>query len=248
MLQVTLSPLQTLQGAFTLIFVIISFILGLIIILRYRKYKQIELILVGLTWIFLVSPYWPDAITFILIITTGKELDPLLYITMGIAFVPPAHFTWMYAIMNFLYRKKKKIVVTLFTIEAIIYEIILFTLLMKNPDLIAIRVSKFSSNWSLFVDFYLFFSIGMFIITGFLFVRASLRSSNKEIQLKGKILLLAFIIFTIGVTLEVAIDYANEITDVIIVSFILAAAFLFYVGFTLPNYIKNIFIKNKNAQ
>ena len=83
MLQITLSPLETLQGLLTVIFVGISLILGITIMLKYFKFKRFELILVGLTWIFIISPYWPDAISFLMIITTGQAIDTNLYILIG---------------------------------------------------------------------------------------------------------------------------------------------------------------------
>ncbi len=44
-----LSGFEIFYGSFTFASVIISTILGLLIALKYRKYKQIDLILVGIT-------------------------------------------------------------------------------------------------------------------------------------------------------------------------------------------------------
>ena len=73
--QIILSGLEYLQGGLTLAFVLISLILGIIIISKYFNYKNRQLLLVGLTWIFLVSPYWPDAISFLMIKPMVKKSD-----------------------------------------------------------------------------------------------------------------------------------------------------------------------------
>lgn len=59
-----LSAFEIFYGSFTFASVVISTILGLFIALKYREHKKIELLLVGITWIFLASPYWSDALQF----------------------------------------------------------------------------------------------------------------------------------------------------------------------------------------
>jgi len=83
----------------------------------------------------------------------------------------------------------------------------------------------------------------LFLITGLLFVKESLRSENEEINLKGKFLLVAFITFAIGTTLDVI--WAETPTGLNITLarvFVIVAAFAFYMGFTLPRFIKKLFI------
>ncbi len=52
-----LSNFEFFYGILIFIAVIISIILGIVIAQKYRKFKKIEFILVGLTWMLLVSPY-----------------------------------------------------------------------------------------------------------------------------------------------------------------------------------------------
>ncbi|MBN1800290.1 MAG: hypothetical protein JW891_02230 [Candidatus Lokiarchaeota archaeon] len=54
-------PILFIQGALTLSFTLISLILGILLILKYLRYKEKQLLLVGITWIFLTSPWWPDS-------------------------------------------------------------------------------------------------------------------------------------------------------------------------------------------
>ncbi|MGV9172608.1 MAG: hypothetical protein ACOC35_08575, partial [Promethearchaeia archaeon] len=182
---IILSTLEILQGFFTLVFVVISFILGITIMAKYRKFKRSQLIFVGITWIFLVSPYWPDAISFLLIIFTGTQLDKGIYFFIANAFIAPLHITWIAVITDFLYKKKQKLIVLLFTVEAIIFETIFLILYFQNIGNIGTQLSYFYIRWNPIIIGYLLFSILLFLITGILFSRESLKSENKEILLKG---------------------------------------------------------------
>lgn len=241
--QITLSPLETLQGLLTVVFVSISLILGFTIMLKYFKFKRLELILVGLTWICIISPYWPDAISFLMIITTGEAIDTNLYILIGNLFVAPAHITWMYVVSNFLYKSKKKILMAIMTTEAVLFEIVFLILFAIDPSSLATQIGPFAMDWSLFIMIYLLISISLFFITGLLFAKQSLKSQDAEVRLKGKFLVCAFIIFTIGIFLEVLIDTPTEISEVIVRVFVITAAFAFYIGFIMPEKIRTLFIK-----
>jgi len=174
---------------------LISTILGVIIVIKYFKYKKRELILVGITWILIVSPYWPDAITFIMVLLTGNILEDGIYFFLANALIPAIHITWSIAFSDLLLKgRKKKIFILIMAIQAIIFEIIFLSLFFIDLSLIGTRMAPFYVKWTDLVVFYLLLSIIMFLIMGILFVRKSLRSENKEIQLKGKFLLVAFII------------------------------------------------------
>ncbi|MFO8019891.1 MAG: hypothetical protein R6U96_14800 [Promethearchaeia archaeon] len=247
---VSLTTLQLLQGVFTLAMVVISSFSGLIIMLKYQKYKQKQLLFVGITWIFLGSPYWGDAISFLLIIFTGAKLDWGIYFFLANAFIAPLHITWIIVITNFLYKSRKKLMLLVFSIEAIIFETIFLVLYFSDITLIGAPQSAFYVRWNPIIIFYLLFSIFLFLITGLLFTRESLKSRNKEIRLKGKSLIVAFISFSIGTFLDSAFDLSQvppgvgETIVVLARTFVIIAAFAFYIGFILPESIKKHFLKD----
>jgi len=74
-----LTNFEFFYGALTFISVIISVLLGIIIAQKYRKFKKIEFVLVGLTWIFLISPYWSDAIQFITLTIFNYQISSVVY-------------------------------------------------------------------------------------------------------------------------------------------------------------------------
>jgi hypothetical protein len=155
---ITLTAFQFLYGALTFIAVIISVLLGILIAFKYLKYKKIDFILVGLTWIFLVSPYWSDAIQFILTTLVGVELNPNLYYFIANAFIAPIHIIWIYAIADFLFPRQKKILVGLFSIEAIAFETVFLIVFFINPALIGDQKSYFVVEWAIWIQIYLLIS------------------------------------------------------------------------------------------
>jgi hypothetical protein len=210
--------------------------------IKYINYRRRELLLVGITWILLVSPYWPDAINFIMVLWYGILLDITIYFFLANALIPLIHITWIIAFTDFLYKEKQKIILLIFTTEALIFEVFFLYYLILDPSLIGTQLAPFYVEWSEFVVFYLIFSIAVFLITGLLFARESLRSENAEVRLKGKFLVIAFVSFAIGTFID-AMGSLTEITLVLARTFVIIGAFMFYIGFTLPTFIKEIFVK-----
>ena len=239
-----LTAFEIFYGSFTLISVIISTILGLFITLKYFKFKQIELLLVGITWILLASPYWSDAIQFLIVMIFNIEINTPLYFFLANAFIAPIHITWGYAFTNFLFKNIKKQLMLFFIIEALVFEIAFLTVFFVNPLLIGDQKSAFVVEWAIWIQIYLLFSIILFLVTGFLFARSSLKAEDSEIRLKGKFLIVAFLTFTIGTLIDViGAESPTEITILLARTFVIISSLCFYIGFTLPKFIKDVFIK-----
>ncbi len=239
-----LSAFEIFYGSFTFASVVISTILGLFIALKYIKHRKVELLLVGITWIFLASPYWSDAIQFVIVMLYEIELDSPLYFFLANAFIAPIHITWSIAFTNFLFKKQQKKILIFFGIEAIIFELAFLIVFFMNPYLIGDQKSAFVVEWAIWIQIYLLFSIILFLVTGFLFARASLKSEDSELKLKGKFLIIAFITFTIGTIIDViGADNPTEITILFARIFVIASSLCFYIGFTLPKFVKDLFIK-----
>ncbi len=241
-----LSTLENVQGWFTLIFVVISVILGIVISLKYFSTKNKQMILIGLTWIGLVSPYFADTISFIVInFFGGSALPDVPYFFLSNFFLPFVHITWLYFIADFLYKEHKKSIIIIVLIESIAFEIIFLYLLIFDPSTLGTRVSTFYVNWELIVLLYLLLSIALFLITGILFSRVCFKSTSKEINLKGYILIIAYLSFTVGVSLDVIFSppLQTELTLAISRIILTTAAIEFYLGFTMPMWLKNMLLK-----
>ena len=80
-----LTLLESLNGIFSIIFIVISTFVGIRIASRYRELKDKLYLYVGLTWILLVESWWPSAISFIIALFDGVGLfnSPQLYFVIG---------------------------------------------------------------------------------------------------------------------------------------------------------------------
>jgi hypothetical protein len=93
------------------------------------------------------------------------------------------------------------------------------------------------------------------LVTGTLFARRSLRSDNEEVKLKGKLLLAAFLSFSIGAILDSMIggilgdnDPLLPIMVVIVRIILISSAIEFYGGFILPKWLKDLFLKQTSRK
>ncbi len=237
------TPLELLQGSLTFAFVVISTILGILIMTKYRKNKARVFLLVGISWILIVSPYWSDAVNFVLGLSTGTLLKNVSYFFLANAFIPVVHITWIMAFADLVYKSKEKIIVPIFAIEATIFEIYFLYSLITDPRLVGTQFAPFYVEWEIFIVLYLILSIAIFLITGLIFAGKSIKSENHEVRIKGKFLVFGFIFFAIGTTID-AIGILTPFTLVLARFFVILGAIMFYIGFILPGFIRKIFIKS----
>ena len=68
-----LTPDQILNGVFSLLFVVISIIIGLTIISKYPKSRNRTVILVGFVWLGIVSTWYASSSSFLVALITGGD-------------------------------------------------------------------------------------------------------------------------------------------------------------------------------
>ena len=236
-----LNEWEILQGSFTLMFVLISIILGLTILLKYFSIKDKIFIFVGVTWIFLSSGWWGNTFSFLSIILFNYTFEPFLFLFLGNVFIPVALLCWIYAICHLIYKKSKNKILALFLAICVPYEIILIILLIINPSLVGTMRSKFDSKPELLPMIFQIFALLVAIITGFIFSIVSMKSKDPEIKWKGRFLLCGFISFTIGSFMDSFITF-DPITLVVVRLILIASSILYYLGFLLPDRIAKLLI------
>lgn len=240
-----------LQGLFSLLFVIISLILGFKILSKYFKYKSKLYILVGLSWIGVANPWFPDSISFIMNLIIEQSLPVELYFIIGNAFIPLALLCWLVAYTNMISKKGKSLVLGLTIILSIIFEVAFFYLLLTDIDLIGTinPARPFTVDFGLFITIYLLIVILIMFLTGIKFAQRSVKSEEKDLRLKGKLLRAAFITFTVAAILDSLLgaifeDPTDPILSVMVVAtriLLIIAAFEFYGGFILPKWMHDLF-------
>ena len=242
-----LTPDEILNGIFSLIFAVVSVIIGLTILSKYPKSKNRTVLLVGLVWLGIVSSWYASSSSFLIALITGGDgymSAPPYYFIIGAAPLPVTAFIWMIAFTDLLYRDKKKTILLIFGISGIAFEIALFTLLLIDYNLVGTVTSEVDAEYELFVTVYQIFLVLIVLVSGLLFARESLKSDSPEIKLKGKLLAAAFLSFVIGSLLEI-------LSGISIVILILARIILisssieFYGGFILPRWMEKLFLRKK---
>jgi len=242
----TLDPLDILNGIFSFMFVVISLVVGVLILLRYLKYKEKIYFLVGATWILISEPWWPSSLSFLVSLSNGVGLTPSLYFLIGNTLIPLAIILWLLAFTDFLFTEKRKMILLIFIIIGIIFEVIFYTFLFINPVLIGTSNSPVDVSYSFFIIIFLVFFVLTVVISGLLFARLSLKSDDPEVKLKGKLLVIAFIAFFVGALLDSSISL-NEVGIIFVRLILIASAIFWYGGFLLPHWMKKLFLKQKQV-
>jgi hypothetical protein len=240
----SLNPLDTVNGVFSLIFVAISLLIGFIILSRYFKYKERIYFLVGATWIFISEPWWPSSLSFIVALSNGIGINEMAYFLIGNLFVPLAIILWLLAFTEFLYIEKRKLILLTFAVIGVIFEILFFIFLFVNLDLIGTLTPPVDVRYNSFIMIFLIIFLCIVVITGFLFANLSLKSEDPEVKLKGKLLIIAYISFAVGALLDSSIPL-DEVTIIITRLILITSAIFWYGGFILPKFMKKLLLRKK---
>jgi hypothetical protein len=145
----------------------------------------------------------------------------------------------MAGITDLLYKKRQKIILIIYTIFGAIFESIILYALFTDLTIIGVKEGPVDTDWSTVIVFYFIPLILTVIITGFLLSHESLKSDNLEVKLKGKFLLVAFILWTIGEILDLILDI--PITRITL----MISSIAFYFGWIMPDKMKKILVKEK---
>ncbi|MFX1406046.1 MAG: hypothetical protein ACFFC9_03105 [Promethearchaeota archaeon] len=231
------------NGLSSLIISIVSIVTGLKIASKYLQHKERVLIFAGITWLLMYEGWWGPSIAFIVLILTNQSIAIELFYIISISLTPIAITLWMVAFTELKYKRFQNIIVGIFLIQALIFEIFSFYYLVVEPSIIVERVGVIDAQYKSFVVIF-FIEIAVILsITGILFARESLKIYTPEIRLKGIFLLLGFISFIIGSIFDVFLEL-NIFTLLLYRGVLVFSSFSFYFGFFLPKPLKKFLLKN----
>ncbi len=244
-----LEPLILLNGVFGLIFVIISIILGLIITSKYFKTKNKNMLCVGLTWIFMISGWYGTSASFLVALIMGNEgLSFQMILLINFIPLPAGLFLWLIATTNFLYKEKQKIILLVFSVITVFYYITFLYIVFTDPSIIGYKISAVDTTGHFsFLLIYVVFFVLTFLITGVKFALETMKFEDREMKLKGKLLLLAFPSFCIGAILD-AMMPTTALTLVIFRLLLISSAIEFYSAFIMPKWIKKFLLKDTETK
>ncbi len=210
---------------------------------KYSQDKEKIFIYAGLAWLGMFESWMPSSIGFIAAFFILNPFPLEVLVIIGNAFLPIGLFMWILVFTELVYKKHKKIIVYGIAAFGIIFDLIFFILLFTNKTAIykisgELVSTPFNIYYAITFQIFQIFFLVIFIITGILFARKSMQSSNDDVKLKGKLLLAAFLLYLIGAL--IAILETSPLVILISSIFLTISSIAFYGGFILPNWMKKI--------
>jgi len=247
--QITYGELAQISGMTAAISLCIGWFLGAIVLAKAIKTKQIIIFMFFLAILFTLSPWYPSGMGYMYwVFTHGEIFSYEFYILLGTVGIPIAIIAWLYVYMGTINPKKRKLVLLIFGMLSIIYEIYIFYNLFfaeGAPVMEALGTFEFYDNptdikYHSLVLIFLAGFICTAVITGIHFSLTSMKiKENKELQWKGRFLFIAFLMFGFAATFDAIIPMETFLL-VVIRLILMATTVFFYLGFILPKWIKKI--------
>lgn len=227
------------QSFLSLLFVIVNLVIGLIIASKYRSTKSWETLLVGIAWIGLAFLWIADAYRFIYFLLYD-DLTPTIItvnLILTIVIIPVPAIMWLIAFSRLLGIRKNSsyIILVVSTLLFLVLDILLFYSYFTDPN----PHTKYHYS-SIYNDIILLGSLIFVLVSGLLFAGQAYKSEDKRIKMKGKLLLIAFILFTIGAILDSLFTYSDFVINMTSRILLLISSILFYMGFILPRWVENL--------
>jgi len=192
-----LTAIDFLNGLFSLIFVSVTIIVGLKIALKYFEIKQRIFLYIGLGWAGICSAWYPSSTSFLLYLITGSILEPVPYFFIGNVILHLSGTLFVMGVTEMVYKERQKIIVGIFVVIGIVYNIYFYYLLFTTPEAIGI-VELFNSTYYGIVRYYLIFLIAVLYISVLLLARQSLKSNEPEIKWRGRLIIPALTCYLVG--------------------------------------------------
>lgn len=247
MLFITELELAQLSGFTALLSVCIGFFFGFIVLIKSIKVKDLLIFNFFLCIIFTLSPWYPSGLGYVYWLINNRPLDYDIYVLVGIVAIPIAILAWLNVYMTTVKPTKKKIILSLYAIFSIAFEIYLFYFLYFAPgapveSLLGIKdpTNPVDIDYKGFVLVYLGVSILTACTTGIHFAIKSIKEKGTPSLLwKGRFLLAAFILFGISAIFD-AIVQMDQVLLIIMRIILVMSNLFFYIGFILPKWVEKI--------
>ncbi|MFX1257166.1 MAG: hypothetical protein ACFFAN_04875 [Promethearchaeota archaeon] len=237
-----LTELEIVHGSTSLIFSIVGIIIGLTIAYKGYKSQQEEILAVGISVAFSRVTLLPAGISFITFIFFDFILPDTLYFFITYGITGCAIIPWMYAMTKFLFPQHLKKVLLIYIAIHIFFEILLITLLIVNPAMVATKEGFFNLNSGIIMSIFVIYSTISVLYTMFWFIRDCLKSKNLNTKWRGRFLLMSTLIVAFGIVTDSAFSL-NAILLLVVRLILLVGVVINYLGWLLPKWLANWLIK-----
>ncbi len=235
----SLDTFVLLTELFRLGLVIIGYILSFKFFAKYSSFNREEYKYVGLSWLTFTTGYIPGVVVFLSLILfnySGEFL--ILFLICNVYLSPFVALFWFYAVACINYPKSKNIIKWISIVVCIVFEIFALYINLFFPNLIGTMQSRFEFQYGMPIMIFISILFVITLITGIQLSIIGMRSSDKEIRLKGRFLLVAFIMLFFGGISDAMLETINPIFGIIAKLFLILSVFTYYYGFFLPKWLK----------
>ena len=213
----SLTNLDILNGILGFIVVIVSFILGLIVLLKYFKNKNKNFILLGINLIFLASGWYGTSTSFfVALINNSEGLSLELILLLNFIPLPIGLLCWCGFYTNVLMKESQKLFLTIVSIITLFFYTVFLYVVFTDVSQASIKISPVDTTAgdNKFLSIYIIIFIVLLLFTGIHFSIRTMKYENIEMKIKGKFLLFAFPVFALGGLLDSTLP-SNEFTLII---------------------------------
>ena len=232
-------------GIVTLVYVLFITIFAIMLVARYRRLKNKSLIYTGLSTIGLATAWGGVAMNFICIVFFDTMPSMELYFLIHGGYLPISNFFWVMTSLSLSSRKSyaKKRIAIITGIFYVLLEVIYIMIIFTDTTILGTPINEIQVDYAPFSEIYLLFCLVMMTILGFWMAKQAMKSTDRKIKLKGKLLYGSFLLFAFSAALEILIP----IIPIIVLARILViiCALLLYGGFVLPKWMEKLFFKEK---
>ncbi len=201
---------------------------GIRIASRYREYKRRELIFVGIAVIIISELYWTYPINSLLLFFNNPIIPLEIQDLISIVGLPIGIFFWLWAITDLMYKTQQKTILIISGVYFISFECFYIPIVILFPNSIRINPIIFTISAIYFISFLL-----IVLFTGLRFGYENLIADNPINRLQGKLMIIAFSLFSMVLIILVFITISLISQLLLIICFI-----IFYFSFVLPARIK----------
>lgn len=242
---IKLLPLDYANGIITIIMTSFGIFLGLLMIKKYKKYKNNSLLFMGLCLICITTFFWGALVAFISILITGKGLSIQVYFMLSSILSHFSVILWLIVFTNTVCKDKQKLILSIMTVYTVLHRIVFIYFLLVDPSNMGYPSDTplhFRPNmiWNLLNAI----TIIIILITAFIFFKEARKAQKPEIRFKGLFFLLAIISYCMGLIISL-IFLLNLYTLFLTAIVFLSCFFELYLAFTMPNWFKRL-IASKN--
>ena len=241
---VYISDLEIISGLSAIVAMLFTFILGAIMIREYLQNKERTILLMSIIMIIVGTPWWPYAISVILILTMGEYLPLRIHVLIGHILQPLALILWMFVISELLWKKRQRLVIFISTILSAIYQTVILYTIFIDPSRFVKEDRPLDYRFlSLFLLCQVI-SLIVVIITGILFFLGSRKSPQPEIRLKGTLFIISAFSYVTAAILDSALPL-TLIIFVIVRILLVSSSIEIYVAFAMPKWVKKRILKEE---